>query len=111
MSITSSQPTHKRVREDFLGEVVYKLRPKDSGISQNKMRKSSRTRSGRIMGSILACLNHREHLSLEVLVHQCGMKCIFFCSFFKKSISLFGEENGNPLQYSCLENPINGGTW
>ena len=22
-----------------------------------------------------------------------------------------GEENGNPLQYSCLENPMKGGTW
>ena len=22
-----------------------------------------------------------------------------------------GEENGNPLQYSCLENPINRGAW
>ena len=22
-----------------------------------------------------------------------------------------GEENGNPLQYSCLENPIDRGTW
>ena len=22
-----------------------------------------------------------------------------------------GEGNGNPLQYSCLENPMNGGTW
>ena len=22
-----------------------------------------------------------------------------------------GEENGNPLQYSCLENPIDGGAW
>ena len=22
-----------------------------------------------------------------------------------------GEGNGNPLQYSCLENPINGGAW
>ena len=22
-----------------------------------------------------------------------------------------GEGNGNPLQYSCLENPIDGGTW
>ena len=21
------------------------------------------------------------------------------------------EENGNPLQYSCLENPMEGGTW
>ena len=22
-----------------------------------------------------------------------------------------GEENGNPLQYSCLENPTDGGAW
>ena len=22
-----------------------------------------------------------------------------------------GEENGNPLQYSCLENPMDRGTW
>ena len=25
--------------------------------------------------------------------------------------STFGEGNGNPLQYSCLENPIGGGAW
>ena len=24
---------------------------------------------------------------------------------------LFGEGNGNPLQYSCLENPMDGGAW
>ena len=23
----------------------------------------------------------------------------------------YGEGNGNPLQYSCLENPMDGGTW
>ena len=23
----------------------------------------------------------------------------------------FGEENGNPLQYSCLENSMDGGAW
>ena len=23
----------------------------------------------------------------------------------------FGEGNGSPLQYSCLENPMNGGAW
>ena len=22
-----------------------------------------------------------------------------------------GEGNGNPLRYSCLENPMDGGTW
>ena len=23
----------------------------------------------------------------------------------------FGDSNGTPLQYSCLENPMDGGTW
>ena len=30
---------------------------------------------------------------------------------FHFSLSCTGEGNGNPLQYSCLENPRNGGTW
>ena len=35
-------------------------------------------------------------------------KCLYFCS----SVSfLFGEGNGTPLQYSCLENPMDGGAW
>ena len=27
------------------------------------------------------------------------------------AIQRFGEGNGNPLQYSCLENPIDRGAW
>ena len=27
------------------------------------------------------------------------------------SLSCIGEGNGNPLQYSCLENPTDGGAW
>ena len=30
---------------------------------------------------------------------------------FNFSLSCTGEGNGNPLQYSCLENPRNGGAW
>ena len=30
---------------------------------------------------------------------------------FHFSFSCIGEGNGNPLQYSCLENPRDGGTW
>ena len=30
---------------------------------------------------------------------------------FHFSLSCFGERNGNPLQYSCLENPRDGGAW
>ena len=28
-----------------------------------------------------------------------------------KPSELVGEGNGNPLQYSCLENPMDGGAW
>ena len=30
---------------------------------------------------------------------------------FHFSLSSTGEDNGNPLQYSCLENPRDGGAW
>ena len=30
---------------------------------------------------------------------------------FHFSLSCIGEGNGNPLQYSCLENPRDGGVW
>ena len=26
-------------------------------------------------------------------------------------VATFGEGNGNPLQYPCLENPMEGGAW
>ena len=31
--------------------------------------------------------------------------------FQRTIISLTGEGNGTPLQYSCLENPVDGGAW
>ena len=30
---------------------------------------------------------------------------------YKYSILMHGEGNGNPLQYSCLENPMDRGAW
>ena len=33
------------------------------------------------------------------------------CRHFHFSLSCIGEGNGNPLQYSCLENPMDGGAW
>ena len=35
---------------------------------------------------------------------------VFFC-FFKELWLLAGEGNGTSLQYSCLENPMDGGAW
>ena len=42
---------------------------------------------------------------------------IYFIIIFQSQIFLFssiamdGEGNGTPLQYSCLENPMDGGAW
>ena len=32
-------------------------------------------------------------------------------SVYHEVMLLMGEGNGNPLQYSCLENPMDGGAW
>ena len=41
------------------------------------------------------------------------MRSNFIISWLKMMIILrsHGEGNGNPLQYSCLENPMDGGAW
>ena len=40
------------------------------------------------------------------------MQCIRdYHIFLIKSKTTLGEGNGNPLQYSCLENPMDGGAW
>ena len=31
--------------------------------------------------------------------------------YFSPSAGYVGEGNGTPLQYSCLENPMDGGAW
>ena len=40
-----------------------------------------------------------------------GGGCIFFIHFFTVKSNVIGEGNGTPLQYSCLENPLDGGAW
>ena len=35
---------------------------------------------------------------------------IDYFTYFYRLMCLLGEGNGTPLQYSCLENPMDGGT-
>ena len=50
--------------------------------------------------------------SLAFLKHQKPSDiCFYMYSFLWLSNIPFGEGNGNPLQYSCLENPMDGGAW
>ena len=36
---------------------------------------------------------------------------LLFLNFISEYSQLIGEGNGTPLQYSCLENPMDGGAW
>ena len=57
---------------------------------------------------------HWVALSVSVLYHDhSALKILILLGWwFKMSLWLFiGEGNGTPLQYSCLENPMDGGAW
>ena len=47
---------------------------------------------------------------IERLSINSAEELIFFFFFGGGSVSI-GEGNGTPLQYSCLENPMDGGAW
>ena len=40
-----------------------------------------------------------------------AMKLKDTCSLEEKLWQTYGEGDGAPLQYSCLENPMDGGAW
>ena len=64
-------------------------------------------------------LNHPETILLtlvhrKIVFHKIGLRCqknffFFFCRFRPQKSP--GEGHGNPLQYSCLENPFDRGAW
>jgi len=45
------------------------------------------------------------------LTRQTSVDKVMSLLFNMLSRLVIGEGNGTPLQYSCLENPINGGPW
>ena len=49
-------------------------------------------------------------ITMWVSIKDC-IYIYFLSSNLCKSILLFGEGNGTPLQYSCLENPTDAGAW
>ena len=57
--------------------------------------------------SNLACTH--ESLSIICHINKCRRKVIWL--YLEILNKIFGEGNGTPLQYSCLENPMDGGAW
>ena len=49
-----------------------------------------------------SCILHITLLTKVCLVKATGFPVVMYGC---------GEGNGNPLQYSCLENPMGGGAW
>ena len=47
---------------------------------------------------------------IEHLLYFISFGCILFFNF-NKNIALIFRGNGNPLQYSCLESPMDRGAW
>ena len=45
------------------------------------------------------------------MVSQNHHTCPTLAMALDKSSTCIGEGNGNPLQYFCLENPMDGGAW
>ena len=54
-------------------------------------------------------LFHKPHNTVFYITYS----LVFLLSqhFLYNLIAFLGEGNGNPLQYSCLENPMDGGAW
>ena len=48
---------------------------------------------------------------LEPDILECKVKWALGSSTMNKASGGDGEGNGTPLQYSCLENPTDGGAW
>ena len=48
---------------------------------------------------------------LDGCVYVCVCVCVCVCVYVYIYIYIYGEGNGIPLQYSCLENPMDGGAW
>ena len=53
-------------------------------------------------------LENSEH-NLASMWNECNRVVVW--AFFGIAFLWDGKGNGNPLQYSCLENPMNGGAW
>ena len=62
--------------------------------------------------SCLYLMQIKSSISFFQISHICiNIQCIFKKCFYIGVQLINGEGNGSPLQYSCLENPMDGGAW
>ena len=65
--------------------------------------------------SLLVCFKYTLKIIGDMVLEEyCSQHSCCYnipCFYFKPTRGIYGEGNGNPLQYSCLENPMDGGAW
>ena len=73
----------------------------------------SRTRLKQLSSSSSRCWNPGQSLLLVIWYWDtCSNFLNFSLNIFKSMLMApIGDRNGNPLQYSCLENPMDRGIW
>ena len=54
--------------------------------------------------------NSFQHRYVKFTISEVSEKSLLLIEIADGSLIL-GEGNGTPLQYSCLENPMDGGAW
>ena len=66
-------------------------------------------------GQTLYCLSHQARPECSKQPETCSENMLYMAFILFLIFSIFilssGEGNGNPLQYSCLENPVDRGAW
>ena len=60
---------------------------------------------------LIVALLHAQHCRIFFLKPNCSLKKKYTSFIFKCCSTSLREGNGNPLQYSCLENPMDRGAW
>ena len=67
--------------------------------------------SGSFSDYINTCVFFSERWLFEGCSSDLAMQLSYRLSYLSSIRFQKGEGNGTPLQYSCLENPMDGGAW
>ena len=86
----------------LLPKLMFRKHKSDSAIKKNTF-ESVLMRWMKLEPIIQSEVSQKEKYQYSILTHIYGI--------YKDGNDNPGEGNGTPLQYSCLENPMDGGVW